>query len=187
MSSSERNRGARVLTVSIAAASMMLFAGGCRQEMYDQPKSKPLAQSRFFSDERSSRPLLEGTIAREDPVSLELVTPAPSEALLARGRERYDIYCSPCHDRTGFGRGMIVRRGFPAPPSFHDETRPSLTPEEIFGIITNGKGEMYPYGSRVPPADRWAIALYVKALQLSQHASLADVPPEERQKLTEER
>jgi mono/diheme cytochrome c family protein len=168
----------------------------CRQEMYDQPKYKPLGESRFFADRRASRPLPEGTVARgwlrEDQrlyagkQGSELVTTLPvalTADLLARGRERFNIYCSPCHDRTGAGRGMVVRRGYQPPPSLHIDRLRDAPVGHFFDVITNGLGAMPDYASQVEVSDRWAIAAYVKALQLSQHAPLSDVPAEQREDL----
>jgi hypothetical protein len=103
--------------------------------------------------------------------------------VLERGRDRYNIYCTPCHDYTGSGRGMIVQRGFPPPPSYPIERLRQAPVGHFFDVITNGYGAMYSYKARIPPADRWAIVAYIRALQMSQHATLEDVPPEERAKL----
>jgi mono/diheme cytochrome c family protein len=110
--------------------------------------------------------------------------PAPvTREMLERGRQRFEIYCSVCHGRTGEGNGMIVQRGFPAPPSYHIDRLRNAPPGHRYDVITNGYGVMYSYASRVDPADRWAIAAYIRALQLSHHATLNDVPQEERTKL----
>ena len=106
--------------------------------------------------------------------------PPVTLALLERGQERYRIYCTPCHSELGDGRGMIVQRGFPAPPSFHIDRLRAAPPQYFYDVITQGHGVMYAFADRVQPADRWAIAAYIRALQRSQHASLADVPPAER-------
>jgi Cytochrome C oxidase, cbb3-type, subunit III len=171
-------------------------APGCRQDMYDQPKAKPLAASDFFPDGASARPLIPGTIPRDwlgdDPSHTGLSTdgkllqtlPIPlTRQLLERGHERFDIYCAECHDRAGTGRGMVVERGFPAPPSLHIDRLREAPIGHFFDVITHGYGAMYPYGSRVPPPDRWAIAAYIRALQLSQNARLEDLPDAERRKL----
>jgi len=113
-----------------------------------------------------------------------LRNPYPISAqLLSRGRERFDIYCSPCHSPVGDGDGRVVRRGFPAPPSYHSERLRNAPDSHFYAVITNGYGAMYSYASRVPPADRWAIVAYIRALQLSQHAGLDDVPPPQRARL----
>ncbi len=174
----------------------LLLATGCRQDMHDQPRYKPLAASTFFADGRSSRPLVPGTVARGDLRDDEyfytgrsngaLVDKFPSpltHEILLRGQERYNIFCSPCHDRVGNGQGMIVQRGFRRPPSFHIDRLREAPVGYFFDVITNGFGAMYDYGERIPPQDRWAIIAYIRALQLSQHATLAEVPFEERQQL----
>ena len=165
----------------------------CRQDMHDQPKYIPLREAPFFADRRSARPPVEGTVARgalrDDRLrytgktgsSDSPVFPfAISEAIMARGRERYDIFCSPCHGRTGVGDGMVVQRGYRRPPSLHDERLRAAPPGHFFDVITNGFGAMPEYAAQVVPDDRWAIAAYVRALQLSQHATVSDVPPAQR-------
>ncbi len=164
--------------------------------MADQPRYKPLARSEFFGDERSARPLVEGTVARGDLEADEqfytgktngkLVDTFPfpiTEKALRRGQERFNIYCAPCHDRAGTGQGMIVKRGYRAPPSYHIDRLRSAPVGYFFEVITRGFGLMPDYAQQVPPADRWAIIAYIRALQLSQNAKLADVPEGERQKL----
>jgi mono/diheme cytochrome c family protein len=115
--------------------------------------------------------------------SQAVTAPAVTLALLERGQERYRIYCAPCHSELGDGHGMIVQRGFPPPPSFHNEPLRSAPPQHIYDVITRGYGVMYPFADRVQPADRWAIAAYIYALERSQHASLADVPAGRRGRL----
>lgn len=162
----------------------------CRQEMYDQPKYKALRRSNFFADQRQARPLPEGTVARgflnEDSrlyagkVGNALVTEFPvgvDAALLVRGRERFGIYCSPCHDRTGGGAGMVVKRGYRPPPSFHIDRLRKAPVGHFFDVITNGFGVMPDYSSQIEIPDRWAIVAYVRALQLSQNAPAAGLPP----------
>jgi mono/diheme cytochrome c family protein len=164
--------------------------------MYDQPRYEPLEASAFFEDGQSSRPLVPGTVARgqlrDDDhfytgnVDGKLVETFPFEvdrSVLERGRERFDIYCSPCHGRAGDGAGMIVKRGFSAPPSFHIERLRKEPIGHFFDVITHGHGAMYSYASRVPPRDRWAIIAYIKALQLSQNATIDDVPLERQAEL----
>ena len=179
------------------AVLLLVGSAGCRQDMHDQPKYKPLRQSSFFADGRTSRQSIEGTVARgqldADPVLFEGRNedgsfvdriPVPVDAaLLNRGRERYNIYCSPCHDQTGSGRGMIVQRGYKQPPTFHSERLRTLPPGYFYNVIHNGFGVMPAYGEQVPSPDRWAIVSYIQALQRSQHAALTDVPEAERQKL----
>lgn len=166
---------------------------GCRRDMFRQPRGDPLATSDFFSDGAASRPLPAHTVARgflnEDGpfyrgmVGTNLVTQLPfpvTHALLERGRDRFDIYCSECHGRTGEGNGMIVQRGFPAPPSYHQDRLQAAPIGHFFNVITHGYGVMYSFASRLEPADRWAIAAYIRALQLSRAAKLADVPEAQR-------
>jgi mono/diheme cytochrome c family protein len=175
------------------AALALLGLSGCRQDMHDQPKYQPLERSDFFKDGRASRPRVPGTVARgrrdddallvtgKSGTALSEVFPAPvTRAMLDRGHQRFDVYCSPCHDRAGTGRGMIVMRGYKQPMSFHIDRLRGMAPGYFFDVMTNGFGVMPSYAAQVPVADRWAIAAYIRALQLSQHATLADVPAEER-------
>jgi mono/diheme cytochrome c family protein len=161
--------------------------------MHDQPKLEPLEGSPLFADGRAARPIPAGTVARgqlvEDPyyfagkagAKFAEAFPMPvSRALLERGRERYDIFCSPCHDRTGSGRGMIVQRGYPRATSYHEDRLRKAPPGYFFNAITAGFGVMPSYAKQIPPDDRWAIVAYIRALQLSQHASLEDVEPAKR-------
>ena len=180
--------------VLIAAAAV-----GCRRDMFDQPYSKPLKPSRFFQDNHmASRPLVPHTVARghleadrafyTGKIGTNLVETFPfpiTREVLERGRERFEIYCAPCHGRTGEGNGMIVQRGFPAPPSYHIDRLRQAPVGHFFDVITHGYGVMYPYAERVQPRDRWAIAAYIRALQLSRDAPLEAVPPAERAKLEE--
>jgi Cytochrome C oxidase, cbb3-type, subunit III len=181
----------------LGAVAMLL--AGCRLDMHVQPKYLPEEPSSFFDDGRSERPVVPGTVARGQLHTDELLYtgkengvvadkfPFPiTHADLERGRERYNIYCTPCHDYTGGGQGMIVQRGFPSPPSFHLDSLRKAPAGHFFEVITNGFGSMYSYASRVEPEDRWRIAAYIRALQLSQHATMQDVPANERTKLTEE-
>jgi len=176
-----------------------LFLFGCRIDMHVQPKYKPLDSSSFFGDGRSARPEVPGAVAHGYLRADELLYTGklngePADAfpfpitrqVLERGRERYNIYCSPCHDYTGSGRGLVVQRGFPPPPSYHLERLVKAPAGHFFDVITHGYGAMYSYASRVTPEDRWAIVAYIRALQLSQHAALQDAPPQERERLTEE-
>jgi mono/diheme cytochrome c family protein len=170
-----------------------LLAAGCRQDMHDQPKFKPYARSDFFEDQRSARPLVDGTIARghlrEDTIfytgkaagkPVEAFPFAVSAAVMARGHERFDIFCSPCHGRTGAGDGMIVLRGYRKPPTFHQDRLRQAAPGYTFDVITNGFGAMPDYAQQIPVQDRWAIAAYLKALQRSQNATLGQVPADAR-------
>lgn len=167
------------------ALALLLALCGCERslrDMYDQPRHKPLAASTLWPDGRSSRPPVPGTIAH-DAARERYAMPPRTAALLARGRDRFDIFCAPCHSVTGDGDGMIVRRGFPRPPSFHTDALRAATDEHLYDVITHGYGAMYSYATRVDPGDRAAIVAYVRALQLSQHATLADVPADARTRL----
>ncbi len=181
---------------SAALAALLLCLPGCRLDMHVQPKYLPLAKTDFFGDGRSERPLVEGTVARghlrldehlnTGKVNGKLATTFPfpiTRQDLERGRERFNIYCTPCHDASGTGRGMIVLRGFPAPPSYHIQRLRDAPVGHFFDVITNGLGNMYSYSSRVKPEDRWRIIAYIRALQLSQAATRADLPPAERERL----
>lgn len=178
---------AAILSV-VALTSGMI---GCedRGGMADQPRYEALERSEFFENGTSARPLVPGTVARGELMADEALTtgwsggvpvervPLPVTVdFLKRGRERYNIFCSPCHAMDGYGQGMIVQRGYTAPPSLHDE-RVRLVPDGfLFGVITNGFGRMPPHAQQVPIHDRWAIVAYVRALQLSQHAPAELVP-----------
>lgn len=185
----------------ILVFSMMSFLVlSCANEMEDQARYDPLEVSEFFPDERSARPLAENTVPHfsliEDEVVAtgrtedgDLVEDIPLEItkeLLEEGRINYDVYCSPCHGFDGFGQGMIVRRGFSAPPSFHTMRLRQAPAGHYFDVITNGFGQMFSYAYRIPVRDRWAVVAYIRALQLSQNASLEDVPPEQLQQLQQD-
>jgi|SRR5580698_10985646 hypothetical protein len=174
---------------SLSLLAVLAFAG-CRRDMQQQPYFRPLAKSDFYSDLRSARPPVEGTVARGQLHEDEYFytgkignnpgdsMPFPvSEDVLARGRERFNIYCAPCHSRVGDGNGMIVQRGYRAPPSFHTERLRKAPLGYFFDVMTNGFGAMPDYASQIPPRDRWCIVGYIRALQLSQEATMADVPP----------
>ncbi len=174
----------------------LLATGACRQDMHNQPKYKPLAESTFFGDGRASRPVIADTVSRghlriDDARftgktnGLEVAAfPFPmTRADVARGQERFNVYCSPCHGRLGDGQGMIVRRGFRQPPSYHIDRLRNAPVGHFFDVVTNGFGAMPSYASRVPVDDRWRIISYVRALQYSQNAPLSDVPAESRGEL----
>jgi len=167
----------------------VLALAGCRQDMHDQPRFKPLAMSDFYADLRSARPPVEGAVARgqlhEDAYFYTgkignnpgdyLPFPATRE-VLERGQQRFNIYCAPCHSRLGDGNGMIVQRGFKQPPSYHIERLEKAPLGYFFDVMTNGFGAMPSYAAQIPERDRWAIVAYIRALQLSQHATQAEVP-----------
>jgi mono/diheme cytochrome c family protein len=182
--------------VLLAAMAGAAAAFACRNDMGDQPRLKPLARSTFYPDGRASRPLVEDTVARGSLTRDELletgklngaiadVFPFPvTAAILDRGQERFDIFCSVCHGRTGEGDGMVVQRGFKRPPSFHVDRLRQAPAGHFFDVMTNGFGAMYDYRGRISPEDRWAIVAYIRALQLSQRATLTDVPAEDQGKL----
>jgi hypothetical protein len=194
MGSSARGRG----TAWLAAAAIIVgtLLAGCRLDMHLQPKYLPEQPTDFFGDGRSERQPVPGTVARghlrldevlytgkENGVVVDKFPFSIARADLERGRERYNIYCSPCHDYTGSGRGMIVQRGLPAPPSFHIDRMRQAPAGHFVDVITNGFGAMYSYAARVEPEDRWRITAYIRALQLSQNATVQEVPEAERQKL----
>ena len=184
----------------LLTACCLLVATGCRQQMADQPRYKPLAKSAFFGDDRSARSLLPGTVAlgrlksderfltRKSGDRLVSTLPVPlTRELLARGQERFNIFCSPCHDRTGSGQGMVVQRGYRRPSSYHIDRLREAPIGHFVDVIVNGFGSMPDYSDQVSADDRWAIAAYIRALQLSQNAALADAPPEVRRRLQEEK
>ena len=175
---------------AVAGFGAVLLLAGCRLDMQVQPRLNPLAKSDFFADERSARPLVPGTVARGDlrqdtyfytgkigDTPGDFMPFPVTEDVLVRGRERFNIYCSPCHSRLGDGNGMIPQRGFRRPPSYHIERLRKAPLGYFFDVMTNGFGAMPDYSSQVPPADRWAIVAYIRALQLSQNATKAELPP----------
>ena len=184
------------LVICLSAGAVLAIASGCRQDMHNQPKLQPMEHSTFFADGRASRPLVRGTVARghlrddrayttgrgKSGYAKEFPMPVTAE-LLQRGRKRYDIYCTPCHDRTGEGNGMIVQRGFPQPPNLHEQRLREAAPGYLVHAIAFGQGRMPAYNIQVNPDDRWAIAAYIEALQLSQHANLTDAPETEQRAL----
>jgi hypothetical protein len=162
--------------------------------MHDQPKYIPLRPSNFFGDGRSERPIIEGTVARgqlyddtafytgksADGKFVDTFPFPVTKDVILRGQQRFNIYCTPCHDRNGTGNGMVVQRGFRHPPSYHIDRLRMVPNGYIFDVITNGFGAMPEYAVQIQPADRWAVVSYVRALQLSQQGTLNDVPPEAR-------
>jgi hypothetical protein len=198
MCRSKRWRVRRSAALPLVALAALM--AGCRADMQDTPKAKTFRASRFYDDRMTARPLVAGTVPATGLANDELlyngtidgrlstVFPFPiTRAVLARGQERFDIFCSPCHGRLGDGNGMIVRRGFRRPPSYHIDRLRKAPVGHFYDVITHGFGSMYDYAERVPPRDRWAIIAYIRALQFSQDATLADVPPRERARLSGER
>jgi cytochrome c553 len=172
----------------LALLSLLALAG-CRQDMHDQPRFKPLAQSDFYADLRSARAPVEGTVARGDlredayfytgkvgPNPGDYMPFSVTKEVLARGQERFNIYCAPCHSRVGDGTGMIAQRGFRQPPSYMTERLRKAPLGYFFDVMTNGFGAMPDYAAQISPQDRWNIVAYVRALQLSQTATSSDVP-----------
>jgi mono/diheme cytochrome c family protein len=178
----------------------MLLAGwtiaGCRQQMADQPHQRPLEPSNFFDDGMASRPVEPGTVARSGreqndqllsgKVDGKLADTFPFQVtmeVLARGQERYEIFCTPCHDRLGTGQGMIVRRGFTPARSFHDPRLRDAPAGHFFEVMTQGFGPMPSYANQLSEHDRWAVIAYIRALQFSRNARLDQLPPEDREKM----
>lgn len=180
----------------VLLAVAMLVLAGCRQDMHNQPRvggNRSMRESDFFTDGRSQRELPQDTVARgylrDDTYfytgkvgnNVGLVFPmAVTRDVLARGEQRFNVYCTPCHSAVGDARGMIVMRGLKQPTSFHDERLRKAPVGYFFDVMTTGFGAMPDYAAQITPADRWAIVAYIRALQLSQNASLAEVPPQER-------
>jgi mono/diheme cytochrome c family protein len=184
----------------LVALFLCSFAvGGCsegsptlRQDMANQPRQNPLSPSPVFNDGRSERPIVDNTVARGVVADDALFATKESNAfplpltpeLLARGQDRYNIFCSPCHGLQGDGQGMVALRGMKHPPSFHQDRVRNEPNGYFFDVITNGFGAMYSYSMQLNPHDRWAIVAYVRALQLSRNAHVAELPANVREKLT---
>jgi hypothetical protein len=194
-SRASRSIGRGLGLLSLGAVAIFLF--GCRLDMHIQPKYLPYAETDFFGDGRSERQPVPGTVARgqlrldelfysgrENGVVVDKFPFPITRADLERGRERFNIYCTPCHDYTGSGRGMIVQRGFPQPPSYHIHRLREAPVGHFYEVITDGFGVMYSYAARIEPADRWRIAAYIRVLQASQNAKIDDVPEADRPRLT---
>ena len=175
-----------------------IVSAGCRNDMYDQPRYEPLQPGSPLIGPTSALPLIEGTVAREESRVLDtfdtgradgkladFVPFAVDKAVLERGRERYTIFCTPCHGALGDGNGMVVKRGFSKPPSLVDDEQREAPVGHFFDVITHGHGAMYSYAARVPIRDRWAISAYLRALQLSRFAEAEDLDETDRAKLAE--
>jgi len=187
----------KLLEKLMMLTSVAIFAiAGCRQQMADQPHQRPLEPSNFFDDGMASRPVEPGTVARAgkeqnglrfpSKVDGKLVDTFPFEVtmeVLARGQERYEIFCSPCHDRLGTGQGMIVRRGFTPARSFHDPRLRDAPAGHFFEVMTQGFGQMPSYANQLSEQDRWAVIAYIRALQFSRNVRLDQLPPEDRAKM----
>jgi mono/diheme cytochrome c family protein len=171
-----------------------IFTVGCRQKMSETPRYEPYERSLFFRDSLSARPIEEGVVSRSgvrygdqqpiyesDTAAQGRTMPFPvTQEVLERGQQQFNVYCSPCHSRVGDGRGMIVQRGLRPPPSFHTERLRNAPLSHFYDVMTNGYGAMYSYANRTSQNDRWAIAAYIRALQLSQHATPDAMPPNKR-------
>jgi len=177
----------------VAATLSLIALAACRQDMHDAPRYEPLERSTFFTDGLSARPIVANTVARgqlrEDRHLFEgVVDGRPAEtfpmpvtaAVLARGRDRFNVFCSPCHGRTGQGNGMVVQRGFRQPPSYHEDRLREAPVGYFFDVMTHGFGAMQDYSMQLTVDDRWAVVAYIRALQLSQHAAIDDVPADRR-------
>jgi len=168
---------------------VVLLAGCTRSNMDSQPKYHEYEPAQLFSNGRVLQAPPAGTVARDD-AARDVETgqrPSLTRNLLARGREQYDVFCSPCHDRIGSGRGIVVQRGMPEPASLHVQRLRDSSDQRLFDVISNGYGAMYAHGDRIRPRDRWAIVAYVRALQLSQHAAVTDLPSDVRTRMMTEK
>lgn len=183
--------------LAVACLGALLFAGcdnTLRQDMANQPRQNPLSPEAFFPDGRSARPIIENTVARGSIADDALFVPKESNAfplpltqqLLERGRDRFAIFCSPCHGLQGDGQGMVTLRGMKHPPSYHQERLRNVPNGYLYDVVTNGFGAMNGYSAQLNPRDRWAIIAYVRALQLSRNARAADLPAILREKLMAE-
>jgi mono/diheme cytochrome c family protein len=206
-------RHALIRPLPLALLIVAFLFAGCRQDMHDQPKYTPLRPSAFFEDGKSGRQLVDGTVPRrnlkDDPSQSDgdsnggrslpikdisapqradftkaTTLPFPlTQEVMDRGQERFSVACSPCHGLLGDGNGMVAQRGFRHPPSYHIDRLRQAPIGHFYDTMTNGLGAMPSYADQVAPRDRWAIAAYIRALQLSRGATIADVPPAERDKL----
>ena len=195
------NRAARVSKRLFIGAGAIAFLTltACRQDMQNEPRYKPLAGSDFFADQRSARPQVEGTVARGhlridearyvgkmDGEDIDQFPIPIAKADIERGETRFNIYCTPCHGRLGDGNGMVVMRGFRQPPSFYSDRLRNAPVGHFFDVVSNGFGSMASYASRIQSDDRWRLIAYIRALQLSESASINDVPQDQRQNLAVE-
>jgi cytochrome c553 len=184
-----RRSSARAVVIVAACVAL----AGCRQDMHDAPSYDPLQATTFFANGAASRPLVPNTVPRghlradehlytgkiNGQVANEFPMPVTKQ-VLDRGQERFNVYCAPCHGRTGEGNGMIVQRGFRQPPSYHEERLRNVPVGYFFDVMTNGFGAMQDYSAQVTVPDRWAIAAYIRVLQLSRSATVNDVPADRR-------
>lgn len=185
---------------SLLALGVWLLAlpavSGCRQDMHDAPRYDPFEASTVLPKGMSAQPIVAGTVPRgmlndDEHLQTGMVAGAPAtefpfaitKADLDRGEERFNIYCAPCHGRTGDGNGMVVQRGFRQPQTYHSDRLRQVPVGYFFGVMTNGFGAMPDYRAQVSAADRWRIVAYIRALQLSRNATAADIPAEELRRL----
>src|SRR5262245_29507593 len=199
-----RIRTSTQIRAGVLALAAIAVITGCRQDTQNQPKYIPLRSSEFFPDQRSARYPVPGTVPRLDNRELDMAQLDPasyyltgrhgaafgnempyplSREVLARGQNRYNIYCTPCHSLVGDGNGMIVQRGFKHPPTFHQQRLRNAPVGYFYDVISNGLGAMPDYSTQLHPADRWAVAAYIRALQLSQHADEKDLAAAEKERL----
>ena len=182
------------LTIVIGCVCILTFAGcggTLRQDMANQPRQNPLSPATIFPDGRSARPLLDNTVVHGSIADDDLFVPKDSNAfplplsqeLMERGKERYAIFCTPCHGLQGDGMGMVTLRGMKHPPSYHQDRLRNVPNGYLFDVITNGFGAMSGYSAQVAPRDRWAIVAYLRALQVSRNAHVADLPANLKEKL----
>ena len=184
------------LAIALLLVLTALCVSGCgdntlRQDMANQPRQNPLSPTSFFPDGRSERPSIENTVARGSLEADALFVPKDSNAfplplsleLLERGKERYAIFCSPCHGLQGDGNGMVAMRGMKHPPTFHQDRLRQVPSGYVYDVVANGFGAMSGYSAQIPPQDRWAIIAYFRALQLSRNAPVSQLPPALKEKL----
>jgi hypothetical protein len=191
------SRSVRIISTLAGTIAALALVGCSRLDMQDQPKYRPQRPSDFFADGRSERQPVEGTIARgtlnedtafyegkdEKGEDIKEFPLAVDKAVLLRGQQRFDVYCAPCHGRIGNGLGMIVRRGFKQPPSYHTDRLREAPVGHFYDVITNGYGAMLNYASQVQPRDRWAIVAYIRALQYSEHANIDELSAASRRRV----
>jgi len=179
------------LFASLVAGTIFLAGCSLKQDMAYQPKNRPLSPSDFFTDGRSERPLVENTVARNALENDQFVVakdsndfPLPlDQQLLERGEERYKVFCSPCHGLQGDGNGMVAVRGMKHPPTYHQDRLRQVPNGYVYDVISNGFGAMLGYSAQIPPRDRWAVIAYLRALQLSRNAKVAELPADVREKV----
>jgi mono/diheme cytochrome c family protein len=167
----------------LSALALLALSACKREDMWTQAKMRYYDRNDFFANHSTMRHPVAGTLARAQPWTNVPMPQKIDAAMLQRGRERFDIFCSPCHGRSGDGEGMIIQRGFPKPPSLFADRLRRAKADHFYDVITNGHGAMYSYAARLSPADRWAVIAYIRALQLSQDVQVASLPDEDRARL----